>query len=215
MTLLVQNRALLDAFRDGEEWALRQVYREYAPKVARYARWNFEMSHVDVSETTQLTFMRVFNAKARSSYDGIRPFLNFVLRTAHNVAVNELEKAWRRHEHLPADIDDDWFDRISREQAKSAEDKVFDAERKKIVADLRKQLSPVEKDVFEKRFFDALSQDAAAAALGLTRQRVRTLEQRIRKKAFKLLKTSGHLPPGVSTAVIGAVVEMLLGGGMS
>ena len=51
MTLLVQNRALLQAFRNGEEWALRQVYQEYAPKVARYARWNFEMSQVDVSET--------------------------------------------------------------------------------------------------------------------------------------------------------------------
>ncbi len=214
MTLLVKNRPLLRAFRDGEEWALRQVFREYAPKVARYARWNFEMSEVDVSETTQLTFMRVFSDKARSRYDGLRPFLSYVLRTAHNVAVNELNRAWRRRESIPSEADDDWFDRIPADAA-TPEKALFDAERQRLISALLEALAPLEKAVFEKRFVEALGQEAAASALGLSRQRVRTLEQRIRRKALTIFKTSGHLPRGTTAAMVSALVESLLIGGLS
>jgi RNA polymerase sigma factor (sigma-70 family) len=210
MTLLENNRPLLDAFRRGEEWALRTVYREYAPRVARYAKWNFEMSHVDVSETTQLTFIRVFSEPARLSYDGVRPYLNFILRAAHNVAVNELKKAWRRHETLPEAADDAWLEALSPAAEDDAETRAFRAERQALLGKLTQVLDPLERSVLEKRFIEEMTQEAAAEALGLTRQRVRTIERDIRAKAFKIFKTSGYLPARLRPVLLALLVDLLL-----
>ena len=214
MALLENNRPLLDAFRRGEEWALRMVYREYAPKVARYAKWNFEMSYVDVSETTQLTFIRAFSEPARLSYDGLRPYLNFILRAAHNVAVNELKKAWRRHETMPEAADDAWPETLASAVEDDVEARAFRAERQKLLATLTQVLDPLERRVLEKRFIEEMTQEAAAEALGLTRQRVRTIERNIRAKAFRVFKTSGYLPKHLSPVLLAVLVDLLLRGGI-
>jgi len=213
MTLLENNRPLLHAFRGGEEWALREVYRAYAPKVARYAKWNFEMSYVDVSETTQLTFIRAFREEARLSYDGLRPYLNFILRVAHNVAVNEMKKAWRRHETLPETADDVWLETLAP-TTEDTEASAYRAERQRLLKTLTQVLDSLEIQVLQKRFIEEMTQEAAAEALGLTRQRVRTIERNIRAAAFQVLRTSGYLPDRIDLVIIAVWVDILLRGGI-
>ena len=187
--------ALLDAFRKGEEWALSRVYREYVQKIARYLRVSFTMSSADLQDALQITFMRAFKSKARSAYDGMRPYGNYLVRIAHNVAVNELKKAWRRWEMPPADYDASWLEVVESQDFQFPDALAQNAECRKLLEALYNSLSAKQQKVFDLRYRQELSQDEVASRLKLSRQKVRTIENQIREKAFKFFRNSGYLPP--------------------
>ena len=108
MTLLINNRSLLDAFRRGDNDALTAVYREYVDDVllllsrgivekqkSRYIRGIADASlRLDC---LQDVFVKAFTEKARESYDGLRPYRAYLLTVARNTLIDY----WRAHSRDP------------------------------------------------------------------------------------------------------------------
>lgn len=72
---------------DGE--VLDRLYRRYAPELRDYFR-RFETREVSSDDLVQETFLRV--ARYGASYDGIRPFRNWLFGIARNVGLAALSR---------------------------------------------------------------------------------------------------------------------------
>lgn len=104
MTVFLDNRALLDAFRRGDRAALTEVYRRYVDEVAGVVRHGFALGgkavrgvrEVDCQrDLVQEVFVRCFSEAARKGYDGISPFRPYLLRIAKNLMIDEARKSGR------------------------------------------------------------------------------------------------------------------------
>lgn len=179
MTIFVERPGLLPRFRRGERAALEEVYFAYVDLVAHVVRQSFHGAHA--ADLIQETFARAFAERARLAYDGLRTYKPFLLTICRNLVVDEARKRGREvvvddpPEPLPGDDarDPEWADAAT----------VAVVER--YVAGLDGKL----RALYEERYVKDRSQNEAAAALGLTRQKVRTLEDKLRRGLEEALAT--------------------------
>jgi RNA polymerase sigma-70 factor (ECF subfamily) len=185
VTIFAERAGLLPRFRRGERAALEEVYFAYIDLVAFVVRQSFHGAHA--ADLIQETFARAFAERARLAYDGLRPYRPFLLTICRNLVVDDGRKRGRElavddpPEPLPADggHDPEWADAET----------VAVVER--YVAGLEGKL----RALYEERYVKDRSQNEAAAALGLTRQKVRTLEERLRRgleRALEKRRTTGR-----------------------
>ncbi len=112
--LLTGDRRLLEGFRAGEDAAPREVFRHYAPLVARSVRRGVRITkgretmsfrgpseELEVERVVQETFSRAFSDAARSRYDGVTPYAAYLCRVARNFMITEAQVA-RRTPQPPA-----------------------------------------------------------------------------------------------------------------
>ena len=208
MSIFENNRDLLDRFRRGDRAALAAVYERYVDDVATLARRGFTIEsqgHVYVAgadpdgehELVQETFVKAFGEKARTSFDGLRPYRPFLLRITKNLMIDRFRA--RRKEGLREDGDGVGdIDAILEANGAFA-----DAPRQE--HDLHWQrlavatktfvatLTPEAREVVRLRFEEDLSQEACAETLGCTRRRVRTVEEQVQKQLRSYLKHAGML----------------------
>src|SRR2546423_13639434 len=88
MTLFLQDPDLLSRFRAGEREALARVYWHYVAKVEDLVYLTLRSSDRAsgvVADLVQEVFVKVFAARARRAYDGVRPFAPYVLTVTRNV----------------------------------------------------------------------------------------------------------------------------------
>ena len=98
MSLLVEDRRLLEEFRRGTPQALERVYAHYVDHVAAFLRGGFTFSSggqlirfkglqspSELQDVLQETFCRAFHPRARVSYDGIHPYAPFLLTIARTL----------------------------------------------------------------------------------------------------------------------------------
>jgi RNA polymerase sigma factor (sigma-70 family) len=200
MEILANDRGLLLRFREGDREALAQVYWAHVDSVERVLRARFFAaapstwggSASDLEDVVQEVFIKAFAPEARRSYDGLRPYGPFLLTIARHVLADWCR---RRGREIPTDI----------EPPEADEGAVF-ADATAAFADARK-MALVERfvhalprelrAVHEARFGEGLSQRDAAAALGIGRQRLRTLEQRLTAMLRETLEESD---PGSAVA---------------
>lgn len=207
--MLRSDRALLDAFRKGDPAALSKVYWEYVDAVAAVVRHGFivdasgrvrgEPDPADQRDVVQEVFSRAFSEKARLSYDGINPYRPYLLRICKNlmidrararsriVALEEQDRSgrpideWLADDTLPdepnLDTDPEWRAQVAVTSAFVA---TLDAEAKQFV---------------KLRYEEQKSQYEVADLMGVTRRRVRTLEDRVEKGLRKALAQKGHKAP--------------------
>ena len=195
MTFLLENRELLDGFRRGDTDALEKIYRRYAEGVARYLLARFALSTFDLHDTVQTTFLKAFDPKARESYDGLRPYGSWLIRIAHNVALNDLNHASKRFEYVTEE-DERWEaceTQFFLKNDHTPGQEVKNAEISEMLKEFLAKLDDEERKVVEARFENGWSQSKTALELGVTRRRIRTLEKRIRRKAAKEFARSGYL----------------------
>jgi RNA polymerase sigma-70 factor (ECF subfamily) len=189
--LLSTDRVLLGRFRSGEPDALGQVFRHYAPGLASSIRRGVRIlkgkesvvfpgpsNELEVRRLVQETFSRAFTPAARLSYDGITPFRAYLARIARNHMINEA-KARRRAEVLTEDGELPDLESPAPDASEQAEQ----AEFKEAVGVFMATRPDVEKQVYQARYGQGLSQEAAASTLGLARITVRRAESRL-KAAF-------------------------------
>jgi RNA polymerase sigma-70 factor, ECF subfamily len=197
VTLLRDDRALLDAFRRGERDALARVYRHYFGEVAAIVRRGFVL---DVQgglrihgcrdpeserDLIQETFVRAFNEGARLNYDGLRPYRAYLLRITKNLMIDRARSTWERKVELSEALVD---------EAALAEEPeaTLDLERQKAATYTFVQgLSPKERRFVALRYEEGLSQEDVAARMKITRRGVRTLEAKIETALVDHLKKSG------------------------
>jgi RNA polymerase sigma factor (sigma-70 family) len=207
MTVLSENRALLEGFRRGERDALTEVYRAYVDDVARLVRRGFVVEahghwHVrgvaDVDEEHELvqeTFARAFADRARASYDGLRPYRPFLLRIAKNLLIDRARRLRRDAQLGP--LDEATLDGAALAEPSEAddpEDRARAAEWSGLAESARGFVAGLDDEsrrFVELRFTEGLSQAETAARLEVTRRRVRTLETRVLRALGRHLRRQG------------------------
>jgi RNA polymerase sigma factor (sigma-70 family) len=208
MTIFVENAALLALFRDGDRDALATVYWRYVDKVERLLRAGCVAtprspvagvggSPADLEDLMQEVFERAFAPAARAAYDGSRPYAPYLFAIARNV----LADWWRRQGR---EIPTDWPFFEATLVGTASDQPYADAATVAIVERFLHGLPADLRAVHEKRFVTGLSQREAAAALGIGRQVLRTLEARLTEMLRATLQSEGPLRPAVAAMGSGA-----------
>ena len=210
MSLFRNNPALLAAFRNGERAALEQVYRAYVQPIDRLVRALARGSGCPdlaqgsaVADLVQEIFVRAFSAGSRRGYDGLRDFSPYLATIARNCFVDAQRARGREMlknpEELSLLIDD--------EDAAAAEPEPWgDARVMAVLSDYLRALPPELAGTYRHRFVLGQSQEAASAALGLSRRSLRTAEGKLRRGLRKALARAGisrrdlHSPGAAETA---------------
>lgn len=184
MTLFRDRPDLLLAFRRGDRAALEAVYWAYIDRVERLIRagWRTPAGDLaspptgdDIGDLVQETFARAFTERTRLAFDGLREFGPYLATIARNLLV---DWARRRGREVPSDFGD----LPSPVESEIAEDTAdwADAATMKQVDDYIASLPEDLRAIHRERYVHGRSQRDAATALGISRQQLRTREQRLR-----------------------------------
>lgn len=184
MTFLRDDRALLERFRRGEPSALEAVYWAYVGVVSRVLmRAARHLTGAEPADLVQDTFMRAFTEPARLGYDGIRPYQPYLLTTARNLVVDRARRQGREPwAELDAELE-------PAAEPPDPDDPLVDPALARVVDAYVAGLTGPLAAVYQARYIRDRSQVEAAAELGLTRQKVRTLEDKLRKGLSKAIRT--------------------------
>jgi len=196
------DRNLLDRFRAGDRSALEQVYWAYVDPIERLVRRCLSSASgrgspgtmPGLEDLVQDVFTRAFSRAARQSYDGLRDYGPYLFTIARNAVADALRSGRRE---MLADVD--LIDGLALPEAggPDAGPDWADPVTLACVRDYLARLPPDLEAVYQQRYVVGLSQDAAAVALGSSRQRFRTLEKKLRaglSRALKVMRVGRRLP---------------------
>jgi RNA polymerase sigma factor (sigma-70 family) len=206
MPIFRERPELLRAFRAGDRTALETVYRAYVDKVAGIVRFGFASSRAggrvvsmgdrphDLADAVQEVFAKSFSRPARESFDGLRDYGPYLFTVARNVVIDWFRRSSRE---LPTDVAhlEQALDEVSHLDSEP-ESPWADQPTMAIVQAFLAGLAPELKRVHQARYAQGLSQRDAAAALGISRQNLRTLERRLRDD-LRLALDAGRQDAGV------------------
>lgn len=210
---------LLAGFRSGERDALREVYRLHVEEVSVVLRRGFVFesrgtpyrfngfdSAFEFQDALHETFRRAFEPRSRNAYDGIRPYGPYLRTIARNVVL----KGFRKREVLFSPEGETAPGALPAEASGLADaldpEKVVHASQvKDLVAAFLSSLPQDQRQVVALRFEQGMSQRDAAETMGWGRQRIRTVELKIRRRLLSHLRRSGE-----TSLVQGAVCLPLL-----
>lgn len=155
------------AAQGGSVPAFEEIYRELAPTVASYLRWN---GVSDVESLTNEVMAQVHRNLGRFSGDGAA-FRSWVFTIAHHRMVDDRRTTSRRPVLADAEIRDS---AITGDAELDALEVLSDQD----LRDLLEVLSPDQRDVVLLRIVADLSIDDVAAALGKRTGAVKSLQHR-------------------------------------
>jgi RNA polymerase sigma-70 factor (ECF subfamily) len=212
MPIFEGNRGLLDAFRRGERHALEEVYYRYVEEVDVLVRRGFiteSAGHLFVPgvgdaqlerDLVQEVFARAFGEAARAAYDGLRPYRPYLLRIAKNLLVDRLRA--RSRDPVAAAVPDDGelaLDDLIEKNSPLPEPPAEPDLDFRRLSDLTRRFvdrqDPELRELVRLRFSEDLSQDDVAARMGITRRRVRTVEDNLYKQLKRFLRREKALDP--------------------
>jgi RNA polymerase sigma-70 factor (ECF subfamily) len=174
----------LAGFRAGQREVLEELYLAYFEQVEQIIRHGyFKQSDgrrvigvraSEVMDLVQEVFTRAFRESARRSFDGAREYGPFLYAIARN-ALSDWGREARRGEFVSTEELAEVADAEFAPDTRWADEAVM-----RVVEEYVAALPQPLKGVHEQRYVRGLSQVAAAEALGLSRQQLRTLEQKLR-----------------------------------
>ncbi len=189
MPILRSNRNLLDGFRAGTPEALTTVYWEFVRRIEQLLSAGFDLRSQgtripgvggkphDLADLVQEVFVRAFSEKGRQGYDGLRDYGPYLYAIASNVLIDR-SRVQGREIAVP-------FAKL--EAAIEAQSEPPDPPphwtapaTMKVVEEYLAALPQDLREVHKLRYIEGHSQEQAAEKLGVGRQTLRTLEQRLR-----------------------------------
>ncbi len=204
MSLLVKNTALRDAFRVGDRKALTDVYMEYSKGLFAMLLKGFYIEAGGKSvffrgykdprqleNAVQEIFLRAFSENARTSYDGVRPYKNYLMTIARNYVVDVFRKSSREFVSIE-DVSESNLNEYrdigeSDNPETSAVNQKMKDETEKFIVLLNKE----DRLLFDARFIEGRSVEDCSAYLGISEYRVKRDEKRIRKSFFVYMRQRG------------------------
>ncbi len=216
-----KNPGFIQKFRDGDAKALEAVYRWFERPLRNFVLRGFAFrsegrqlyfaglgDEHDLEDIIQETFRRAFGAKARASYDGIRPYKNYLFTIARNAVITDLTSRRRQipvGEALMRDAPSDdlsplesWV--VSQRAALTelgeghdTEQQVENLEIYGLIMGFIEALTNEEERFFRFRFLSQCSQENTARRMGWNRARVRKLEAKLRRAFLCHVRGSGYL----------------------
>jgi len=205
MSLLVEDRDLLEGFRQGKAEALDRVYRHYGPRLARAIRQGFTVSssggplHIrgttsqfELDGVIQEVFSRAFSERARQSYDGLRPYIDFLVGIGRHVILDQGRRQTGREVLLDFNATE-WTQ--PDEAQPSAEESLVDQSARALVRRfLEEECDDRDRRLYLLRFQEDLAQEGTAKAVGLTRIQIRRWETKFRGRLLRFLKRAKYVP---------------------
>lgn len=199
MARLVEDRALLEAFRRGERAALAEVYREYAPPLHAFFATGFTIESAGkaflfkgfpgrwaADDAVQEVFVRAFSPAARLAYDGLRPYRNLLFTMGRNFVIDRWRVRCRE-----VDLGED--DSLEAPGAEAGPAELAGAcELEVRCAAFVEGLDADERALFEARFQQGLSIEETARRLGISEHRAKRGEQKLKKRFFLRLREDGY-----------------------
>jgi RNA polymerase sigma-70 factor (ECF subfamily) len=172
---------LLRAFRRGDPDALESVYLEHVGEVQGWVRHALSkmgrLTASDLADLVQDVFVRAFSDSARSSYDGLREYVPFLITIARNRFVDWARRSGRE---IPgSDFLEGAIDRGATADGGGDEASPFEPATVALVQSYLQSLPDELKRIHHQRFVLATPQRQAADALGISRQSLRTLEKKL------------------------------------
>ena len=200
MPLLPEHKELLAEFREGRPEALERVYRHYVGSVARVLRSGFVFTSAGATVTSgrvespfelenlvQEVFARAFEDRTRLAYDGVRPYLDFLLGIGKHVALSDLRR--RRSLDPAADVE-----AVAAEAPETLEDQLHAKHAQDLVREfLQQACDERDRRLYALRYRHEQTQEAAAQAAGLTRIQLRRWETKFRARLLRYLKRVKYL----------------------
>lgn len=219
MSLLVENRSLLESFRRGDRAALGVVFDHYASDVANMLQSGFSFSmgtrscrfmgfrrQFDVDDMLHEVFLRAFSERARTGYDGLRPYKQYLLAIARNVVVDSFrskQATFEQYVMAQPEISEEIAAEPSENSAELLEGTVGasgdpgrdveHAELAGLLTEFRASLQPDENAVFRLRFQEAKSLADVERLAGLSPSVVKTMERKLRERLLHLIWSAGYL----------------------
>jgi RNA polymerase sigma factor (sigma-70 family) len=181
---------LLPRFRQGDRVALEAVYWAYVDKVSGVVRHRLRAAGLrprpeDAADLVHDVFARAFSAPARDAFDGLRDYGPYLLTLCRNLVAD-----WARRQGREIAVEDDEIEALAPPSV--PDDEGLDPGTAALVREYLAGLDPGLRALQEARYQRGLSQEDAARTLGLSRQAVRTLEQKLRKGLGRALARAGR-----------------------
>lgn len=210
------DRALLDGFRRGEREALTRVFQMYVDDLSLTLRSGIrvevdgapllvggDLPPWELENLLHETFARAFAEKARSSYDGVRPFGAWLGTIARNLVVDRARKERReaRRVVVVEDITLAADKRRAADPAEAAEDRAL----RDVVDAFVAELDDDDRELFRARYVQRLSLRAAAKALGRRLFPMRKRDAALRLQLLDRLRAAGfceHTAVNVGKSVL-------------
>ena len=216
---LAKNKDLLGRFKAGERAAMDDVYRHYMPGVTSFLRKGFTFRSgkghyyfkgiVDPSElksAVQEVFRRAFEDKARTSYNGINSFTNWVLAISRNMVINGFRNreiafshyiaASDQRSHLTVmdeEVTEEFTGLLYGRPSHSQEQLLENSELKGLIEKFMSEITEQDRNLLLYRFLEGKGQEETATLLGSTRMKVRTAEAKLRNRLRAFLRHTGYI----------------------
>lgn len=214
------NPRFLAAFRAGCPTALDNVYRTFERPLKNFVLRGFAFksegrqlyfgglhSEHDLEDIVQETFRRAFGERARQSFDGIRPYKNYLFTIARNAVITDMSSRRRQipvGEALMRDAPSEDLSPLESwvlsQRAALGEDGDLDSHERiegleiyGLLMGFIESLDGEAARFFRFRFLAQCSQEKTARRMGWNRARVRKLEARLRRDFLCHASGSGYL----------------------
>lgn len=194
MSLFEQNPELLGPFREGRRDVLARVYRAYVRSIERYihslcrAFGARESLRSDVlADLLQDIFIKAFAPDARRAFDGARRYGPYLSAIARNCFIDAMRVSGREVLKSPDEL------QLELDDVSEGPEPRCDPHVRSVLSSYIEELPPSLMGVYEQRFVLGRSQDDASHALGLSRRRLRTEEERLRGGLRRALQRAGLL----------------------
>lgn len=186
MVALEDDRAWVAAFKRGDRDALARVFRAYASQVGKQVRVGRVPEH-EVEAVVADVFMKAFSEKARSSWDGLRPFGAWLNTMTKNLVIDRARKLGRLDlrapDEMPTMVDPDPDPAHAHDATELAA----------ALQTFRGGMSDDETLLFRTRFEDGCSLGAASKQLGWSEIRVRKMDTALRARLLEHFQKAGFL----------------------
>lgn len=179
-------RSLLEHCRQGDERAWGDLYRQYAPRMARFLRGT--MGRDDVDDLVQRVFLEFLSSIGR--FRGESSLATWLYRIATHVARKEMRTRGRHRRKVDA-----YAEHVSDLPAAAPDGRVQARRRLNLVAEAVAALEPKFREVWVLREIEGLSVEECAEALGIRQGTVRTRHHRARERIIGTLKRAEREGP--------------------
>ena len=172
---------LMLAFQAGDRAAFESLFRRHTPALVSFlARMVKDRGRAE--ELAQEVFIRIYNARER--YEARARFSTWMFGIAHNLALNDLDRAYRRHER-PLEPG---TGELGADPAPGP-DQLLDARRAgERLENALGELPERQRAALLLRSNEGLAYDEIAEALGVSRSSVKSLIHRARERLSELLR---------------------------
>ncbi|MCH7746384.1 MAG: sigma-70 family RNA polymerase sigma factor [Chloroflexi bacterium] len=175
----LREESLIYAAQQGDREAFAMLYESNAEHVYRYLLSRLRQS-VDAEDVTAEVFIRALKALPSYKHQGV-PFLAWLIRIAHNTAVNYVKKQARRKEIIL-----DEAISIADDPSETAIMRLESAE----VSVAMKALTDLQRQVLSLRFLKQLSITETAGKMKRSEQAVKFLQHSALRAIRRVLKSN-------------------------